>query len=55
MNRISYLVAVTLVCCSSAHAQYAPSIPFEADAEFLRLPDGMNFGEVPAVAVNTLE
>jgi len=31
----------------------APEIPFESVPDFLKLPDGMNFGEVPGVAVNS--
>jgi streptogramin lyase len=53
MHRPSYLLATALCCFSSAYAQYAPLIPFAADAEFVRLPEGLNFGEVPAVAVNS--
>jgi 6-bladed beta-propeller protein len=31
----------------------APEIPFDSVPDFLKLPDGMNFGEVPGVAVNS--
>jgi hypothetical protein len=31
----------------------APEIPFDSVPDFLRLPEGMNFGEVPGVAVNS--
>ena len=31
----------------------APDIPFESVPDFLKLPEGMNFGEVPGVAVNS--
>jgi 6-bladed beta-propeller protein len=31
----------------------APEIPFDADPDFLKLPEGLNFGEVPGVAVNS--
>ena len=30
-----------------------PEIPFESVPDFLKLPDGFNFGEVPGVAVNS--
>ena len=30
-----------------------PEIPFESVPDFLKLPPGMNFGEVPGVAVNS--
>src|ERR1700681_1013139 len=32
--------------------QSVPEIPFDSIPEFLKLPPGMNFGEVPGVAVN---
>jgi len=53
MRRLSYLLAFSMLCTSTAHAQYAPLIAFDADAGYLQLPEGMNFGEVPAVAVNS--
>lgn len=31
----------------------APEIPFDSVPDFLKLPSGMNFGEVPGVAVNS--
>src|SRR4029079_15744027 len=30
-----------------------PDIPFDSIPDFLKLPDGMNFAEVPGVAVNS--
>src|ERR1700689_3380003 len=33
--------------------QSVPEIPFDSVADFLKLPPGMNFGEVPGVAVNS--
>jgi len=33
--------------------QSIPDLPFDSVADFLKLPDGMNFGEVPGVAVNS--
>lgn len=33
--------------------QSIPDIPFESVPDFLKLPAGMNFGEVPGVAVNS--
>ena len=33
--------------------QSVPDIPFDSSADFLKLPAGMNFGEVPGVAVNS--
>src|SRR5438045_5358551 len=31
----------------------APEIPFDSVPDFFKLPDGVNFGEVPGVAVNS--
>src|SRR6476660_1477240 len=31
----------------------APEIPFDSVPDFFKLPEGMNFGEVPGVAVNS--
>src|SRR5438128_12130596 len=31
----------------------APAIPFDSVPDFLKLPDGINVGEVPGVAVNS--
>src|SRR5262245_64673278 len=33
--------------------QSVPDIPFDSTADFLKLPGGMNFGEVSGVAVNS--
>src|ERR1051326_6451029 len=33
--------------------QNVPEIPFDSVADFPKLPPGMNFGEVPGVAVNS--
>jgi hypothetical protein len=30
-----------------------PQIAFDSIPDFLKLPEGMNFGEVPGVAVNS--
>lgn len=47
--------AATLLLLSAlAFAQETvPQIPFESVPDFLQLPAGMNFGEVPGVAVNS--
>jgi DNA-binding beta-propeller fold protein YncE len=48
------LVAVFVLLARLALAQpSAPEIPFESAPDFPRLPAGMNFGEVPGVAVNS--
>ena len=49
---VTTLVALMAVA-PSADAQYAPQIPVESVPDFFRLPSGVNFGEVPAVAVNS--
>ena len=38
---------------TSSSGQTAPEIPFDSVPDFLKLPEGMNFGEVPGVAVNS--
>src|SRR5579863_4597362 len=44
---------VALLASLSFGQQSVPEIPFDSVAEFLKLPAGMNFGEVPGVAVNS--
>ena len=48
------LFAVSMLLAIPAFAQQSvPAIPFESVPDFLRLPPGFNFGEVPGVAVNS--
>ncbi len=48
------LLAAVLLLAVPAWAQTSvPEIPFESVPNFLKLPRGMNFGEVPGVAVNS--
>src|SRR5438046_7743648 len=50
------LFASILLALSGAPSfaqQAAPDIPFDSVPNFLKLPAGMNFGEVPGVAVNS--
>jgi sugar lactone lactonase YvrE len=42
-----------LLTCPAFAQQSAPEIPFDSVPNFLKLPAGMNFGEVPGVAVNS--
>src|SRR5215471_16966569 len=45
-----------LLCVLTPFASAQPSvpeIPFDSVPDFLKLPPGMNFGEVPGVAVNS--
>jgi hypothetical protein len=48
------LFALLVVLATPSFAQQsAPAIPFESVPDFLKLPPGFNFGEVPGVAVNS--
>ncbi|HEX4329254.1 MAG TPA: peptidyl-alpha-hydroxyglycine alpha-amidating lyase family protein [Burkholderiales bacterium] len=50
----SCLLALLLLLGAPAWAQSSvPEIPFTSVPNFLKLPKGMNFGEVPGVAVNS--
>ena len=53
MNRLATALLALIVAVSSAKALNVPQIPVESVADFFRLPTGVNFGEVPAVAVNS--
>ena len=51
--RLGLIAVLTLASMSPLTAQSsAPSIPFESVPDPVRLPEGMNFGEVPGIAVN---
>src|ERR1035437_454657 len=48
------LFALFVLFAPLAYAQQSvPEIPFDSVPDFLKLPPGMNFGEVPGVAVNS--
>src|SRR5262245_63341825 len=48
------LLSLFLLAAVPAVAQQSvPDIPFDSSADFLKLPAGTNFGEVPGVAVNS--
>jgi len=50
----SYLLVLFVFIAQPSFAQQsAPELAFDSVAEFLKLPPGMNFGEVPGVAVNS--
>src|SRR5678815_3522741 len=51
--RILMLALSLLLAAPSFAQQSVPEIAFDSVADFLKLPDGMNFGEVPGVAVNS--
>jgi DNA-binding beta-propeller fold protein YncE len=53
MKTIVTAILALVVASGSASAQNAPRIPAESVPDFFRLPAGMNFGEVPGIAVNS--
>src|SRR3954463_14109634 len=52
MRRILFSL-FALVAVPAVAQQTVPDIPFESSADFLKLPPGVNLGEVPGVAVNS--
>ena len=52
MKTCLFVILVLLAPLSFAQ-QTVPEIPFDSVPDFLKLPPGMNFGEVPGVAVNS--
>src|SRR5436305_11309161 len=52
MRSCSFALLV-LLASPSLGQQTVPEIPFDSVPDFLKLPPGMNFGEVPGVAVNS--
>jgi hypothetical protein len=53
MRRLLATITCFLLAVPCAFAQYAPQVEIESVPDFFRLPQGMNFGEVSAVAVNS--
>src|SRR5437868_14397424 len=51
--KASLIAAFMLIAAPVFAQQTAPEIPFDSVADFFKLPAGMNFGEVPGVAVNS--
>ena len=51
--RTVLLAAFVLLASASQAQQSVPEISFDSVPDFLKLPPGMNFGEVPGVAVNS--
>ena len=51
--KIGLFVALGLLAPLALAQQNVPDIPFDSIPEFLKLPAGVNFGEVPGVAVNS--
>ena len=48
-----FLAACILLAAPALAQQTAPEIAFDSVTDYPRLPAGMNFGEVPGVAVNS--
>src|ERR1700736_5853220 len=44
---------IVLLASQSFAQQSVPEVPFDSIPDFLKLPPGTNFGEVPGVAVNS--
>ena len=53
MKNMLFALFVLVSASPSFAQQSAPDIPFDSIGDFLKLPAGMNFGEVPGVAVNS--
>jgi streptogramin lyase len=51
--KTTFFALFVLLASPSFAQQTAPDIPFDSVPDFLKLPAGMNFGEVPGVAVNS--
>src|SRR5918911_2118310 len=51
--RVLLFTSFLLAATPAFAQQTVPDIPFDSSADFLKLPAGMNFGEVPGVAVNS--
>ena len=50
---LALLVWLLVLAPASFAQQNEPEIPFDSVPDFFKLPEGMNFGEVPGVAVNS--
>ncbi len=53
MKNVLFALFVLVSASPSFAQQSVPDIPFDSVGDFLKLPAGMNFGEVPGVAVNS--
>jgi hypothetical protein len=53
MKGVLTAAALTMFLAGAACAQSAPEIAFDSTPDFFKLPDGMYFGEVSGVAVNS--
>src|SRR6266536_4611646 len=53
MKTCVFVICVLLAAAPSFAQDTVPQIAFDSVPDFLKLPEGMNFGEVPGVAVNS--
>src|SRR6185295_19674672 len=53
MKRCVFALSVVMLAAPSYAQQSAPELSFDSVADFFKLPEGMNFGEVPGVAVDS--
>src|SRR6202012_4571308 len=53
MKRILPQVFAGAIFCAAAFGQSVPEIAFDSTPDFFKLPEGMYFGEVAGVAVNS--
>jgi hypothetical protein len=51
--RVLVLCVGVLIAAPAFGQEAVPSLPFESVPDFPKLPAGLNFGEVPGVAVNS--
>ncbi|MEO6879274.1 MAG: 6-bladed beta-propeller, partial [Gemmatimonadaceae bacterium] len=53
MKRFAVFCLALCLPLVASRAQQVPEIPFDANVDLLKLPNGMQFGEVAGVAVNS--
>src|SRR5262245_21655544 len=53
MKNVWLAFSLLLLATPASAQQTAPELQFDSVPDFLKLPAGMNFGEVPGVAVNS--
>jgi hypothetical protein len=53
LNRILHLVLFSALSATGLRGQAPPEIPFESVPNWLKLPEGFNFGEAAGVALNS--
>ena len=53
MKNVWLALLLLLLAAPASAQQTAPELQFDSGPDFLKLPPGMNFGEVPGVAVNS--